>query len=66
MLLPGTRWSLRIVAVLIPAVLHSVHNSFPGAMSAVVDLLSVALLMLYLGNGQALFAGMKKGAGVKP
>jgi RsiW-degrading membrane proteinase PrsW (M82 family) len=66
MLLPGARWSLRIVAVLIPAVLHSVHNSFPGALSAVVDLFSVALLMLYLGNGQALFAKMKKGAGVKP
>lgn len=60
MLLPRTRWSLRVIAILIPAFLHAMHNTFPGIISVLVDLLSVVLLMLYLGNGRALFVGIKK------
>lgn len=66
MLLPLHRWSLRVLAVLIPAVLHCIHNSFPGGVSAIIDLFSVALLMMYLSNGQALFSGMKKGGCAVP
>lgn len=66
MLLPTLRWSLRVLAILIPAILHAFHNTFPGFFSAFVDLLSVLLLMGYLGNGQALFSNMKKSNGGIP
>lgn len=60
MLIPKLRWSLRILAILIPATLHAAHNAFPGFVSVMVDLLSVVLLMSYLGNGQTLFSGMRR------
>jgi RsiW-degrading membrane proteinase PrsW (M82 family) len=65
MLHGNKRWALRVLAILVPAVLHATYNTFPGMIGLLIAVSSVVLLMSYLGAGQQIHANMKKGgAGV--
>ena len=60
MLHGSKRWALRALAVLVPALLHATYNTFPGFISLAVAVISVILLMSYLGAGQQIQLSMKK------
>ena len=45
---PARKHGLVVAAVLIPALLHSLHNTFSGLLGFAVDFLSVLALLVYL------------------
>ena len=53
LLYPERKHGLIVAAVLIPALLHSLHNTFAGLLGFAVDFLSVLALLVYLQKSSA-------------
>lgn len=66
MLHGSKRWALRIIAIMFPAALHALYNTFSGIIGLCIAACSVVLLMTYLGSGQLIQASLKTRGAITP
>lgn len=62
MLHGNKRWALRLLAIIVPALLHASYNTFHPIIGFFIAIGSVILLMSYLAAGQQIQTGIKNAA----
>jgi len=57
-LFPARKHGLVVVAILIPATFHALHNSLGGIIELAVDAIAVMTLLIYLSKSSEIEAGL--------